>query len=109
LSTLSEKYLFKLLDLAQTLKQKPVVVLLLSIVLDAMDLVARDFVPVYCHNALLIVVLVLIVTANDMVGVGYLVIGVFVILSWLVSVVKIPSKAKMRKKGFVEATAFMYN
>jgi hypothetical protein len=34
-----------------------------------MDLVAREFVPVYYHNALLIVVLVLIVTARDMVGV----------------------------------------
>jgi hypothetical protein len=82
------------LDLAQTSKR---CVLLLPIVLVIMDLVVREFVPVYYHNALLIVVLVLIVTARDMVGVGYLVVGVSVMLWWHVSVVKIPSKAKMRK------------
>jgi hypothetical protein len=66
-----------------------------------MSLVAREFVPVYCHNALLIVALVLIITARDMAGVDYLVVGMFVMLPWHVSVVKIPSKAKMRKKGFI--------
>jgi hypothetical protein len=45
-----------------------------------------------------IVVLVLIVTTRDMVGVGYLVVGMFVMLLWYVSVVKIPSQAKMRKR-----------
>jgi hypothetical protein len=45
-------------------------VLLLPIVLVAMvDLVAREFVLVYYHNALLIAVLVLIVTMRDMVGI----------------------------------------
>jgi hypothetical protein len=56
----------------------------------------------------LIVVQALIVTTRDIVGVGYLVVGMFGMLSWHVYVVKIPRKAKMRKKGFVEATAFMY-
>jgi hypothetical protein len=47
-----------------------------------MDLVvSREFLPVNYHNALLIVVLVFIVTARDMVGVGYLVVGMFVMLS----------------------------
>jgi hypothetical protein len=61
-STLSENTCWNLLDLAQTLKRKPVVVLLLTIVLVALDLVAREFVPVlpqcivdcctgtYCHR-----------------------------------------------------------
>jgi hypothetical protein len=44
-------------------------VLLLPIVLVAMDLVAREFAPVYYHNVLLIVVLVLFITSRDMVGV----------------------------------------
>jgi hypothetical protein len=98
------------LDLAQTLIQRPVVVLLLPIVLVAMYSVARDFVLVYCHNALLIVVLVLIVTTRDMAGVGYLVVGMFVTLLWCVSVVKIQDskQSKNEEKGFVEATAFMY-
>jgi hypothetical protein len=82
------------------LKGKPVVALLLPIVLVAMDLVAREFMPVYCHNVLLIFVLVLIVTTRDMVGVGYLVVGMFVMLLWHVYVVKIPSK-----RGY---TAFIY-
>jgi hypothetical protein len=97
------------LDLAQTSKRKPVLVVLLLpiVVLVAMDLVASEFVPVYYHNAFLIVVLVLMVVARDMVGVFgcrrvcYVVVACF-------CVVKIPRKAKMRKKGFVEATAFMY-
>jgi hypothetical protein len=65
----------------------------------SIQLVAREFVLVYYHNAVLIVVLVLIITTRDMVGIGYLVVSMFAMLSWHVSVVKILSKAKMRKKA----------
>jgi hypothetical protein len=42
-----------------------------------MDLVTREFVPVYYYNASFAFILLLIITTRDMAGVDYLVAGVF--------------------------------